>query len=119
MSTSPGVAPIVRSTPMSRRFSSTTMNSVLTMLNAATSTISARITNITVFSSFIHVNRLRFRSIQLLARSSGRPAATRSRSASAGAANMSVSLISTPVTLSPSSKKRCDAPTEVNPKLES
>src|ERR1051326_5305097 len=57
VSTIPGVAPIVRSTPMSRRFSSTTMNRVLTMLNAATSTMSARITNITVFSSFIHVNR--------------------------------------------------------------
>ena len=112
-------APRDFSTPMSRRFSSTTMNSVLTMLNAATRTISARITNITAFSSFIQVNRLRLSSIQLLARSPGVPSALIRRPSARGASNMSLSRTSMPVTASPRSKNLCAAPIEVKPKLES
>ena len=104
---------------MSRRFSSTTMNRVLTMLKAATSTMSARMTNMTAFSSFIQVNRLRLSSIQLLARSEGWPSVASSRFAAAGASNMSVSRISIPVTASPSSNRSWAAPIDVNPKLES
>ena len=95
------------------------MKSVLTMLNAATSTMSARMTNITAFSSFIQVKRLRLSSIQLLLRRSGSPLARSSRAAAAGASNMSTRRISTPVTASPRSKKSCEPRIEVKPKLES
>ncbi len=61
------VAPIDFMMPMSLVFSMTTMMSVLAMLNAATMTMRESIQNITFFSVRIHVNRLRFSSIQLLA----------------------------------------------------
>jgi hypothetical protein len=48
----PSRAPSDLSTPMSRRFSSTTMNSVLTMLNAATSHDEREDHDMTAFSSF-------------------------------------------------------------------
>jgi len=48
--TLPGVTPSVRNMAISDSLSVTTMMSAETMLNAATATISVKITNMTVFS---------------------------------------------------------------------
>ena len=58
------VAPIDLRTAMSLRFSITTITSVATMLNAATSTISRRTMKYTVFSSLMAEKRLWFISFQ-------------------------------------------------------
>jgi hypothetical protein len=65
---SAGEAPCAISDPMSRRFTSTTMSRVLTMLRAATRTMRPRIRAMTAFSTRMKAKRFWFISIQSVTR---------------------------------------------------
>ena len=98
-------APMDLRTAISFRFSITTIMRVATILKAATSTISNKTMKYTVFSKDSAAKRLRLISVQSRA-VYGKPSLASSSCATACAWYTSWTLTSTPVTCSPSVKKR-------------